>query len=42
MVPNIYLVKNDGGPFGNLERYKKLVRKLNYLTGMAQLDIALL
>lgn len=31
MVPNVYLVK-DGDLFDNPEGYKRLVRKLNYLT----------
>ena len=32
MVPNVNLMKDDGDPFDDLERYRRLVRKLNYLT----------
>lgn len=32
MTPNIHLVKEDTDSFHNLERYRRLVRKLNYLT----------
>ncbi|PHT46409.1 Uroporphyrinogen decarboxylase, chloroplastic [Capsicum baccatum] len=32
MVPNVHLVK-VGDPFDNPERYRRLVRKLNYFTG---------
>lgn len=31
MVPNGHLTKDEGDPFDDLERYKKLVGKLNYL-----------
>lgn len=32
MVPDLYFTKNDGDPFDDRERYKRLVGKLNYLT----------
>jgi hypothetical protein len=40
MVPNKHLTKDDGGPFDNLERYRILVRKLNYLAVITHPDIA--
>ncbi|RVW70044.1 Retrovirus-related Pol polyprotein from transposon RE1 [Vitis vinifera] len=32
MVPNVQLMPDDGDPFYNPERYRRVVRKLNYLT----------
>lgn len=32
MVPNIHLIKDDGDPLDDLEKYRQLVEKLNYLT----------
>ncbi|XP_043816780.1 uncharacterized protein LOC110624931 isoform X1 [Manihot esculenta] len=40
MIPNICLTKDDGDPYDNLERYRSLVGKLNYLMVMTRLDIA--
>lgn len=31
MVPNVQLMKDDGDPFVNPGRYRRLVGKLNYL-----------
>ncbi|RVW84739.1 Retrovirus-related Pol polyprotein from transposon RE1 [Vitis vinifera] len=39
MVPNVQLMPDDGDPFYNPERYRRVVGKLNYLTVM-QPDIA--
>lgn len=39
MVPNVQLTKDDGDPFDNPERYRRLVGKLNYLT-VTRPDIA--
>ncbi|RVX16304.1 Retrovirus-related Pol polyprotein from transposon RE1 [Vitis vinifera] len=32
MVPNVQLMPDDGDPFYNHEKYRRVVRKLNYLT----------
>ncbi|RVW95890.1 Retrovirus-related Pol polyprotein from transposon RE1 [Vitis vinifera] len=39
MVPNVQLMPNDGDPFYNPERYRRVVGKLNYLT-VTRPDIA--
>ena len=39
MVPNVQLMPDDGDPFYNPERYRRVVGKLNYLT-VTQPDIA--
>ncbi|KAJ9678523.1 hypothetical protein PVL29_020646 [Vitis rotundifolia] len=39
MVPNVQLMPDDGDPFYNPERYRRVVRKLNYLT-VTRPDIA--
>ncbi|KAJ9685291.1 hypothetical protein PVL29_017351 [Vitis rotundifolia] len=39
MVPNVQLMPDDGDPFYNLERYQRVVGKLNYLT-VTRPDIA--
>lgn len=39
IVPNIHLIKDDVDPFDDLERYIRLVGKLNYLT-VTRPDIA--
>src|SRR5262249_13853466 len=41
MVPNEHLTKDEGESFDDPERYRRLVGKLNYLTVMTRLDIAL-
>jgi hypothetical protein len=40
MVPNEHLIKDDGDPFDNPERHRKLFGKLNYLAVMTRPDIA--
>lgn len=32
MIPNVHLTKDDGDPLDDPERYKQLIKKLNYLT----------
>ncbi|XP_043807299.1 uncharacterized mitochondrial protein AtMg00810-like [Manihot esculenta] len=40
MISNICLAKDDGDPYDDSERYRRLVGKLNYLMVMTQPDIA--
>ena len=39
MVPNVQLMPDDGDPFYNPKRYRRVVGKLNYLT-VTRPDIA--
>lgn len=40
MIPNVHLMKDDGGHFDDLERYRRLVKKLNCLI-VTRPDIAI-
>ena len=40
MIPNICLTKDDGDPYDDPERYRRLVGKLNYLMVITRPDIA--
>ena len=39
MIPNICLAKDDGDPYDDPERYRKLIGKLNYLMVMTRPNI---